>query len=40
MVLPGEQTGKYIQLKLKKNIRGGKIIAIRHIIIKGVILAH
>ena len=39
MVLPGEQVGKYVQIKFKKNKRGGKIIAIRQIIIKGVVLA-
>ena len=38
MVLPGEQIGKYIQLKFKKNKRGGKIIEIRRVVIKGVVL--
>ena len=38
MVLPGEHAGKHIQLKFKRNKRGGKIVAIRHIIMKGIIL--
>jgi len=36
-MLPGEQLCKYIRLKFNNNVRGGNIVSVRQVRIKGLV---
>ena len=34
--LPGEQAAKYLRIKCLNNVRGGNIVSIRHVVVRGL----
>ena len=34
--LPGEQIAKYLRINCLTNVRGGKIVSVRHIVVRGL----
>lgn len=36
ITLPGEQVGKYLRIKCLNNARGGNIVSIRHVMVRGL----
>ena len=37
LTLPGEQVAKYFRVKCVNNVKGGNIVSIRYIVVKGII---
>ncbi len=35
--LPGEQVAKYLRLRFAKNLRGGNIVSVRYVVVKGLV---
>ena len=36
LVIPGEYLAKYLRIKCLNNVRGGNIVNVRHVLIKGL----
>jgi len=37
LIVPGEHVAKFLRVRCVKNIRGGDIVTVRHVVVKGLV---